>query len=328
VKAVKKNGISFGIWIEPEMINPDSDLFRAHPEWVLAIPGRVPALSREQLVLDMANPEVVDYLIDSFTKVFEGAPIDYFKWDANRHLCDVYSSALPDDRQDEVPFRFMKGVYRLFKWFGEHFPEAIIETCAGGGGRYDLGMMKYGFQIWTSDNTWPYARVWMQRSSLLAYPAATMSCHVSNPGDNMRSLDYRYKVAVGGMLGYELNILHMNDEIKAEMSKQVKEYKSFEHLMRLGDYYNLASPFLCDYSAYYYTNKEGTEILFSMIQKRDIKKGQTKALKIKQAKKDAVYVDLLSGSKYSGEELRRGLVLPLIEENDTAILLYLVEEQQ
>lgn len=326
VKGVKSNGISFGIWIEPEMINPDSDLYRAHPDWVLAVPCRQASLSREQLVLDMANPDVVNYLMASFKETFKDCPIDYFKWDANRHLCDIYSSALPPERQDEVPFRFMKGVYRLFKWFGEQFPDAIIETCAGGGGRYDLGMMQYGFQIWTSDNTWPYARVWMQRSSLLAYPAATMSCHVSNPGEDMKSLDYRYKVAVGGMLGYELNILNMTEPIKAEMSRQVKEYKSFEHLIRLGDYYNLASPFLCDYSSYYYTNADRSEILFSLLEKRDIKKGQTKALKIKEALKGVTYVDLLSGSKYTGEELRAGLVLPLTGEKDTAVLMYLVKE--
>ncbi len=327
VKGVKQNGISFGIWIEPEMINPDSDLYRAHPEWVLAVPGREPSLSREQLVLDMSNPEVVDYLIDSFTKTFEGVPVDYFKWDANRHLCDIYSPTLPADRQDEVPFRFMKGVYRLFKWFEEHFPDTVIETCAGGGGRYDLGMMQYGFQIWTSDNTWPYARVWMQRSSLLAYPAATMSCHVSNPGEDMKSLDYRYKVAVGGMLGYELNILNMTAPIKEEMARQVKEYKSFEHLVRLGDYYCIACPFLSDYSSYYYTNEDRSEILFSLIEKRSAKKGVTKPLKIKEAKKGVTYVDVLSGSKYTGEELKAGLVLPLAGEKDTASLMYFVEEK-
>ena len=105
----------------------------------------------------------------------------------------------------------MLGVYELLQWFADEFPNALIETCSGGGGRYDLGMMAYGFQIWASDNTWPYSRAWMQRSALLAYPAATMSCHVSNPGEDLRALDFRYKVAVGGMLGYELNILRMSD---------------------------------------------------------------------------------------------------------------------
>lgn len=326
IEKVKSKGIRFGIWIEPEMVNPDSDLYRAHPDWALSVPGRQPLLSREQLVLDMANPEVIAYLKDSFKKTFGGLPIDYFKWDANRHICDAFSHALPPERQDEVHFRYMLGVYDLLRWFTVEFPSAQIETCSGGGGRYDLGMMAFGFQIWASDNTWPYSRTWMQRSALLAYPAATMSCHVSNPGDDLRALDFRYKVAVGGMLGYELNVLRMSEEIKKEMARQVKEYKTFEHLVRLGDYRNLASPFLCPYSAYYYTDKENKEFLLSVIEKEGIPAGRTKPLKIREAKPGKTYVDMLSGSRYSGKELKDGLVLPLTGEKFTAALMHLAEE--
>ncbi len=326
VDSVKEKGVSFGIWIEPEMVNPDSDLYRAHPEWCLRVPGREPLLAREQLVLDMSNPDVVEFLKNSFKKTFENVSIDYFKWDMNRHMCNVGSPALPPDRQDEVPFRYMKGVYALLKWFTEEYPDAIIETCSGGGGRYDLGMMRYGFQIWTSDNTNPYSRTWIQRSSLLAYPAATMSCHVSNPRDDLKALDFRYKVALGGMLGYELNILNMSEPIKAEMAREVKEYKSFEELIRLGDYYNLVSPFENDFSAYYYTDRNRKEFLFSLIEKKDTAPRSTKPLKIKEAKADKNYVDLLSGSRYTGKELRDGLILPLTGEGNTAILMHFSEE--
>ncbi len=325
-EGVKQRGISFGIWIEPEMVNPDSDLYRAHPEWCLRVPRREPSLSRDQLVLDMSNPAVVEFLKASFKKTFMNVPIDYFKWDMNRHMCDVGSSALPPEQQDEVSFRYMKGVYSLLEWFRAEFPNAIIESCSGGGGRYDLGMMHYGFQIWASDNTNPYDRLWMQRSALLAYPAATMSCHVSNPGEDMRSLDYRYKVAIGGMLGYELNILRMTDPIKEEMARQVKEYKTFEHLVRLGDYYSIVSPFKDDFACYYYTDKARTEILFSLVEKRATKKRDTKPLKLKEAVPGKVYTDLLSGSKYTGEELRAGLVLPLTGEKDTATVMHLVAQ--
>jgi len=325
VEKVKACGVSFGIWIEPEMVNPDSDLYRAHPDWALSSPGRDPALSRDQLILDMSRRDVIEYLKDTFKKTFGGVPIDYFKWDANRHLSDVYSHALPPERQDEVAFRNMKGTYELLRWFGEEFPDAVIETCAGGGGRYDLGMMRYGFQIWTSDNTHPYSRLWIQRSSLLAYPAATMSCHVSNPRGDVRSLDFRYKVAVGGMLGYELNIIDMKDEIKDEMKRQIKDYRSFEHVVREGDYFNLVSPFLDDYSAYYYAAKDRTELLISMIEKERSTPRKTKPLKIKEAKKDANYVDRLSGKKYSGASLRAGLTFELIGEQDTAVIMYLTE---
>ena len=327
VEKVKSKGIRFGIWIEPEMVNPDSDLYRAHPEWALAAPGREPSVSRNQLVLDMANPEVIAYLKNSFKKAFDGVPIDYFKWDANRHICDAYSHALPPERQDEVHYRYMLGVYELLRWFTIEFPDALIETCSGGGGRYDLGMMHRGFQIWASDNTGPYSRLWMQRSALLAYPAATMSCHVSNPGEDLQSLDFRYKVAVGGMLGYELNILRMTDAVKEEMARQVKEYKTFEHIVRQGDYYSLVSPFFDDYAAYYYITKDRAEILFSLVEKRGAKPRASKPLKIRAADPDKTYVDLLSGGRYSGKELRDGLILPVTGEKDTAILMHFVIEK-
>ena len=324
-KRVVERGVSFGIWIEPEMVNPDSDLYRAHPEWALSVPGREALESRQQLVLDMARPEVVEYLKESFAKAFDGVPISYFKWDSNRHLCDVYSHAYPAERQDEVMYRFMLGTYELMDWLGKRYPDAVIETCASGGGRYDLAMMTFGFQIWASDNTHPYDRLWLQSTDLISYPACTMSCHVSNPWGSMESLDYRYKVACAGMLGYELDILSMSDEIKAEMSRQVKEYKSFERVVREGDYYSLVFPFEDDYSSYYYISKDRSEIVFSLIEKENTRPRETKPLRIK-ADPAMTYRDRSSGKVYSGAELRAGLRFALTGKRDTAILMHLVEE--
>ncbi len=321
-REIHKRGIKFGIWIEPEMVNPDSRLFRAHPEWAIQVKGREPLVSRWQLVLDMSNDRVVDYLIDMFDKTFRGVDIDYFKWDMNRHLSNVGSLALPEGRQSEVAFRYMKGVYRLLRWFGERFPKAVIETCSGGGGRYDLGMMPYGIQIWTSDNTDPYARTNIQSAALTGYPAATMSCHVSNPRGDLGSLDYRYKVAVGGMLGYELNILEMSDEIKATVKEQIKEYKQFEHLMRLGDYYCLASPVKYDYSAYYYVSRDNSEMVMTVIEKANAKPGRTKLLRVVRADKTGVYTDMRTGLTYTGEQLRRGITVDLKGRRDQATLFY------
>lgn len=319
---IRSHHLKFGIWIEPEMVNPDSDLYRSHPEWCLHVPGREPCLSRNQLVLDMSNPNVIAYLKESFSKTFEGIPIDYFKWDMNRHLSDVGSSFWSPAQQGEVRFRYMKGVYSLLQWFGEQYPNAVIETCSGGGGRYDLGMMCYGIQIWTSDNTNPYDRTMIQSSAMIAYPAATMSCHVSNPKNDMRSLDYRYKVAVEGMLGYEFNILNASEEIRSEMKRQVAEYKSFEHLMRLGDFYNLASPVDYPYSAYYFASPSEDEFLLSVIEKADCKQKQTKYLKIKQAKSGETYCDVRTGICYSGKDLKRGLQVVLTGQKDHAELFY------
>ena len=322
VQKIQAEGIQFGIWVEPEMVNPDSELYRAHPEWALRVGGREPLRSRHQLVLDMSNPAVIDYLIDRFDRTFRGIDIDYFKWDMNRHMSHVGSTHLAPEAQGEVFFRYMKGVYRLFDWFAARFPNAIIETCSGGGGRYDLGMMQYGFQIWTSDNTDPYARTMIQASALMGYPAATMSCHVSNPHENMRSLDYRYKVAVGGMLGYELNILNMSDEVKKTIAAQIAQYKSFESVIREGEYYSLAHPTKYDYSAYYYTTPDASELLLTVIEKRGCYSGATKLLRLKAAKPDATYIDTLSGKAYSGEQLRGGIKVPLTGEADSAYLFH------
>ncbi len=315
-----QTGIKFGIWIEPEMVNPDSELFRSHPDWCLRVPDREPLLSRDQLVLDMSNPEVIEYLKNSFEKTFEGVPISYFKWDMNRHLCNIGSCKLPCEKQGEISFRYMKGVYSLLDWFNKKFPNAVIETCSGGGGRYDIAMMRYGVQIWTSDNTAPYNRTRIQSAALIAYPAMTMSCHVSNPCGDLRSLDFRYKVAVQGMLGYELNILKMSDKVKGEIARQIKEYKTFDEVIRLGDYYNLSA---YDYSAYYYANKDNSKIVLSLIEKEGCKKGKTKLLKIKRALSDTVYVDSLSGAKYSGAELKKGIRLDLEGEENSAKLIVL-----
>lgn len=328
VKKIKAHGIQFGIWIEPEMVNIDSELYRAHPEWCLHVEGRDARISRDQLVLDMSNDDVVEYLIQSFDKTFADIDMDYFKWDMNRHLSDIGSVALPPEKQKEVTFRYLKNVYRLMGWFRTRFPDAMIETCAGGGGRYDLGMMCYGFQIWTSDNTNPYARTEIQAGALIAYPAVTMSCHVNNPQNDLRALDYRYKVAVGGMLGYELNILEMSDEIKDEIARQLLEYKGFEHLVRLGDYYNLAFPARYDYSAYYYASPTRDELLLTVIEKANCKGGETKLLKLKEAIADATYTDLRTGVQYTGEQLKRGLRILLSKEPDSAHLLHLKKNEK
>ncbi|MBR2622425.1 MAG: alpha-galactosidase [Clostridia bacterium] len=322
VAKIKAEGIKFGIWVEPEMVNPDSELYRAHPEWALRVNGREPLRSRHQLVLDMSNPDVLDYLTEQFDRTFQGIEIDYFKWDMNRHMSNVGSSVLEADKQGEIFFRYMRGVYRLFDWFAARFPNAVIETCSGGGGRYDLGMMQQGIQIWTSDNTNPYDRTMIQASALIAYPAATMSCHVSNPHENLRSLDYRYKVAVGGMLGYELNILNMSEEVKREIAAQITQYKSFEHLMRAGNYYCLAAPHAYDYSAYYYAASDGTELLLTVIEKAGNKKTKTKRLKMKAANPAKTYIECQSNAQYSGAELRAGLVIDLACEQDSAHLLH------
>ncbi|MBQ6809291.1 MAG: alpha-galactosidase [Clostridia bacterium] len=316
VEEVKAQGVKFGIWIEPEMVNPDSYLYRAHPDWILQTPGYKPLLWRSQYVLDMANPEVVQYLKDSFAKVFKDVSIDYFKWDMNRHLTTVYSNALPPERQGEASYRHILGVYELFRWLREQYPNAMIENCSGGGGRYDLGMMKYSTQIWTSDNTDPKYRTYIQHGSTFGYPTATMSCHVAHVEDcrNPRFLDYRFRVAMNGPIGYELDVLQLEDSIKNTMKKQVAEFRCYENLILRGDFYRLLNPVENGSRyAYYFVNEDKSQILLTYLQNEGDPKRTKFKLKVSAADKNSVYIDRLSDKKITGAELRAGIVV----ESDT-----------
>ena len=306
VNSVKSRGIKFGIWIEPEMVNPDSELYRAHPDWCLKAVGRENLLCRHQLVLDMTNPEVIHYLKESFGKAFEGVSIDYFKWDMNRHLSEVGTSNLPCERQGETAYRYMLGVYELLAFFRKKFPNTMIETCSGGGGRYDLGMMKYGTMIWTSDNTYPKTRAKIQYSSLLAYPASTMSCHVSDPDNNLAALKYRYDVAIGGALGYELHLPNASEEIKNAIAEQIRCYRTYEDLILRGDYYSLINPFECNLNAYYYADAAHDRILLSAIEIYS-SKAKPYCLAIPGAQPDATYYDNIGKKTYSGRQLISGI---------------------
>ncbi|MBE6548803.1 MAG: alpha-galactosidase [Ruminococcaceae bacterium] len=312
VDRVRSTGVKFGIWIEPEMVNPDSDLYRAHPDWVLCADGREKLLSRNQLVLDMANPEVIEYLKASFDKCFEGVNIDYFKWDMNRNMSHPESPYLPAERKRESSYRYMLGVYEFFRWLRERFPNAMIENCSGGGGRYDLGMMKYSTQIWTSDNTNPQDRIKIQYGSSFGYPASVMSCHVANRNSEIsdpKLLEFGFRVALNGPLGYELNIINADASVKNTMKDQIKEYRKYEDLIMNGEFYRLKSPFEDGCYAYYFVKKDNSEILLSYLQSESDKKERVHRLKISRAIRGVIYRDNLSGLEISGNELRKGITI-------------------
>lgn len=325
VRKVKDMGLSFGIWIEPEMVNPDSDLYRAHPEYALSVPKAAPSLSRNQLVLDMGNPAVIAYLKETLYATLKDVPIDYFKWDFNRHLSDVYSTVLPPHRQSEAAHRFLLGTYELLGWLRDTFPNAMLETCSGGGGRYDLGMMYYGEQIWTSDNTDPADRIGIQCASLMGYPAPTMSCHVANRENvcegNPRTLRFRYAVASGGPLGYEFNLAECSEELCASVRAQIEEYKSYAYMVEKGEYYELSSPFASKTYAYFYSFEDGNELLFTALQA----KGEDTPLsfRFQTANKQKRYVDLLSGKEYDGAELFRGIRITPDGKDEWSYMLHL-----
>ena len=329
VEKVHAKGIDFGIWIEPEMVNPDSDLYRAHPEWVLRDEKREPLRSRHQLVLDMANPQVVEYIKESLDKCFDGMDINYFKWDMNRNISNAISPYLPIERKGETQFRYMLGVYEHFGWFKKRFPDAMLENCSGGGGRYDLGMMKYSTQIWTSDNTEAKYRVHIQHGSSYGYPMSTMSCHVSNRHgqcEDERMLDYCFKVAINGPLGYEFNILKAEQSVKDAISKQIAEYREYEELILNGDFYRLKNPSVDRCYAYYITNADKSEILLSYLQNNAESDEIEHVLKISCAKSEFNYRNTLTNEIFSGSALKEGITVKADTVERYGLLWHFVAE--
>lgn len=236
-----QRGLKFGLWIEPEMVNPDSDLYRAHPDWAITAPGRTPFESRNQLVLDFSRKDVVDYIKKLMCDVIASSGAEYIKWDMNRSLTENWSHALPADRQGEVQHRYVLGVYELARCLTETFPDIFFEGCAGGGGRFDAAMLSFFPQIWTSDNTDAYDRVRIQYGTELIYPLSASSNHVSL-SPNIRNgrivnADTRRNIAFFGAYGYEFDVNKVPEEELARIPADVEKYRAFESLMQTGDLY-------------------------------------------------------------------------------------------
>ena len=237
-------GMHLGIWIEPEMVNPQSAVCKRHPEWVLQCKNRPSSLSRQQLVFDLTNDEVIDYIVGQIKETLSDVPLEYIKWDFNRSLSESGSLFLPAERQGEAKHRFVLGSYKMHKKLTEAFPNVLFEGCSGGGGRFDAGILFYCPQIWTSDNTDPVERLTIQKGTAWAYPASAISAHVSNSRSNAleTSPDYnfRYNVALGGVLGYEMNILRLSPEDEEKVKAQTEENRKLQPLILRGDQYRMS----------------------------------------------------------------------------------------
>jgi alpha-galactosidase len=250
VRDVKALGLSFGLWIEPEMVSPDSDLYRAHPDWAIGVPGRPRTESRQQLVLDMARLEVVDHLTEMLSVVLGSAPIDYVKWDMNRSITEPWTPSLPADRQGEFHHRYILGVYELYRRLTGRFPDILFESCAGGGGRFDPGMLAFAPQGWTSDDTDAVERTRIQWGTSLAYPLSSMAAHVSavpnHQTGRITPLFFRAAVAMFGAFGYELDPTAMTTAEQQDVAGQVAWYLPRRELMQRGRFIRLRSPFAGD----------------------------------------------------------------------------------
>ena len=234
-------GLDFGIWVEPEMVNVNSDLYRAHPEWVMEIPGKPHAESRNQRILDFANPEVVEYMTKQMENVFSSGNIAYVKWDMNRIFSDYYSQHLPAERQKEVAHRYMMGLYKMLESLNKSFPHILFEGCASGGNRFDLGMLCYFPQIWASDDTDAIYRVSGQTGYSYGYPMSTVSAHVSDCPNHQTlrntPMATRFQVAAFGVLGYECNLCEMKKEEVKDIKEQIALYKKWREVLQFGNFY-------------------------------------------------------------------------------------------
>lgn len=245
VSKINALGMKFGLWFEPEMISPESELYEKHPDWALQIPGRKPCRCRNQYVLDITRKEVRDAILEQVFAILHGANIEYVKWDMNRPLTDIGSSALPADRQGEVYHRYVLGMYEMQERLLKEFPNLLLENCSGGGGRFDPGMLYYSPQIWCSDDTDAIERLVIQEGTSLLYPLCCMGAHVSVcPNHTVgRSTPFatRGMTALAGTFGYELDVTKLSQEDKDAIPKQVRTYHAFNDLIREGQYYRIAS---------------------------------------------------------------------------------------
>ncbi len=270
-KRINDTGMKFGIWFEPECISEDSDLYRAHPDYAFKMPSRAPHVGRNQFVLDMSRKEVRDNIYDQLSAVLNSANISYVKWDFNRHITDLYSIALPKEKQGEVFHRYILGLYELLERITTCFPDILFESCSGGGGRFDCGMLYYMPQVWTSDNTDAIDRLQIQYGTSFAYPVSTMGAHVStcpNHGNaRVTPLKTRGIVAYFGTYGIELDINKMTQEEKQEIKRQIVEFKKYYSLIQYGEYYRLQGPFEQNkfHCAWEVATEDGSEALVACV---------------------------------------------------------------
>lgn len=240
-------GLQFGLWIEPEMVNPGTRLWQEHPDWVLHQPGRRPLPSRHQYVLDCSNPAVVDYLYDRLTALLDGAPVSYIKWDMNRSISDAFSCAAGPEGQGAVLHRYILGVYRLYQRLIDRYPRILFESCSSGGARFDPGMLYYAPQCWASDDTDAVERLKIQYGTSFVYPVSSMGAHVAAVPNHqlgrVTSLTTRANVAFFGAFGYEMDLTRLPPRGRELVARQVAFFKQYRRLLQFGAFWRLQSPF-------------------------------------------------------------------------------------
>lgn len=328
---LKELGMRFGIWIEPEMVNEDSRLYREHPDWALKIPHRAPARGRNQMVLDFSRLEVRQHIYEQIKVVLSSADVAYVKWDMNRSLTDVWSAALPPERQGEVYHRYVLGVYEMLEWLRRDFPQILIEGCAGGGGRFDAGMLYYTPQIWCSDNTDAIDRLRIQYGTSFCYPVNTMGAHVSvvpnEENGRITPMEARGVTAMAGTFGYEMDLNRTTQKEQELIRQQVSFFKEHYDLIQRGDYYRLSNPFTDPFAAWEQAAPDGREALASLVYGSTHAALPFRFLRLKGLDPSAVYRVNGGAELWPGDVLMAaGYPLPMPEGDYQSMQLYFKAE--
>ena len=319
VSRINGLGMKFGIWVEPEMVSEDSCLYREHPDWAFAVPGRKPVRGRSQLVLDFSRKEVADYIFDSICQVLDSAHIEYLKWDKNRSIADVYSAAgktAGGDSPGSVLYRYMLGLYDFLERLTKRYPDLLIEGCSGGGGRFDAGMLYYTPQIWCSDNTDAVDRIRIQYGTSFGYPISAVGSHVSavpnHQTGRITPMKTRGVVAMAGSFGYELNLNAISDEEKNCVREQIDAYHKYWHLIHDGEYYRLTNPFEDrEAAAWLFVREDRGEALLNSVTLKAHGNPLTLYVRLEGLEPGAMYRDEDTGAVYPGAGLMSaGIPIP------------------
>ncbi|MCI9046613.1 MAG: alpha-galactosidase [Hungatella sp.] len=289
VEQINDLSMKFGIWFEPEMVSEDSDLYRAHPDWAMEIPGRHAVRSRNQIALDLSRKDVQDYLIKSVNAILDDANIYYVKWDINRSLTDIWSNGLPAQKQGEVYHRYILGLYRVMDEIILTHPDILFEGCSGGGGRFDPAMLHYYPQYWVSDNNNPIDRLKLHYGTSFVYPTCTMGAHISDSG-RFVPLETKAVVAMCGTFGYELDATHLTKEEQKICREQSQLFRKYYHITFYGDFYRLTNPFAPgNMTAWQHVTKDKRESLVSVVVTNLTCNGPQEYVKVKGLEPFAMY---------------------------------------
>ncbi|WP_206830319.1 alpha-galactosidase [Alicyclobacillus fructus] len=321
-------GMQFGIWMEPEMVSPKSKLYEEHPDWCLHVPDRPRSERRHQLMLDLTREDVRAFVVDAVSRVIEEGAVDYVKWDMNRPMTEVGSAALPPERQRETAHRYVLGLYEILETLTSRFPHVLFENCASGGGRFDLGMLHYMPQTWTSDNTDAVARLKIQHGTSLVFPPVTMGAHVSAvPNHQMGRVTpfaLRAGVAMCGNFGFELDVRRFSDEERREARQAVERYKAVRELVQFGDFYRLLSPFEGHEAAWMFVAADRSEALVAYFCTYPDPMEPPRRLALRGLAPDGRYVAEPFAECFRGDTLMRsGLVIPRQTGDGQAVFIHL-----